>query len=140
MPEEGKSHCKNRQQRGERSKEHADFYGLAGGNNERWQLTEEIVEVTGALRGVILSTGHICNLFQSRFIDISAESTPAEAATEPASAEAKPAKRIAIPTIHGRGIIVCTKSNGIDSDAALHCLLSGIDRKRTRVAGTIGEQ
>src|SRR5689334_1960630 len=81
MPQESQDHGQDRQQHRQRRKEDTDLGRLTGGDHISRKATERLLKLLGAGGRIILTAGHIRDLGQGFFIDISTKTAPASQST-----------------------------------------------------------
>src|SRR6476620_7739728 len=142
MPQERQDHCQDSQQHRQGREEYTDLGGLASGDKIGGKILERLLKFFGTGRRIILTAGHVRDLGQRFFINISTKTAPSSQSTS-AKLRTKPspsAKWIVALTIHGRTVICRPKSNGIHPNMPLHRLLRSRQRQWTSVACTICQQ
>src|SRR5215212_3698246 len=80
MPQQGKSHCQDCQDRCNGCEDDTNLCGLARGDHVGGKIVKDVLQLIGAGCRVISTTCQFGDLFERLFIDISAEAASAASA------------------------------------------------------------
>src|SRR5687767_8488491 len=115
MPPQPQDERQDRHQGRKGCEKDTDLGRLARCNDIGGQIAEDLLQLTGAGRNVVLSARHLGDLGQGLFVDLPSEAASTETAT--AKTE-ESAERISVPAVHRRGIASGAEPNRVDADPA----------------------